>query len=109
MQQCFQLETWFMGLSHYTSDGGIVVDECQRTPAPGVFAAGDACTTERRSSDPAHQWFQMRLWSQVLALSSQQSHLIEVLALYPMPDESSHMSCVFVPTLRGIIKTKTKT
>ena len=36
-----------------------------RTSAPGIFAAGDACTVRLPDEEAAErQWFQMRLWSQ---------------------------------------------
>lgn len=44
-----------------SSDGGILVDEHQRTSIDGIYAAGDACTA---NWTPADHWFQMRLWTQ---------------------------------------------
>jgi len=42
-------------------DGGILVDECLRTSAPDIYAAGDIITA---NWTPATHWFQMRLWTQ---------------------------------------------
>lgn len=42
-------------------DGGILVDEQQRTSLPEIYAAGDVCTA---NWPPADHWFQMRLWTQ---------------------------------------------
>lgn len=42
-------------------DGGILVDEFQKTSVPDIYAAGDICTA---NWTPAEHWFQMRLWTQ---------------------------------------------
>ncbi|XP_048358325.1 pyridine nucleotide-disulfide oxidoreductase domain-containing protein 1 isoform X2 [Sphaerodactylus townsendi] len=42
-------------------DGGLMVDKDMRTSLPGIYAAGDICTT---SWEPSPVWQQMRLWSQ---------------------------------------------
>jgi thioredoxin reductase len=47
-------------------DGGIVIDEQVQTSSPGVFAAGDVCCAKALEQASAH-WFQMRLWTQVVA------------------------------------------
>lgn len=43
------------------SDGGILVDDMQRTSIGGIYAAGDICTADWSASE---HWFQMRLWTQ---------------------------------------------
>lgn len=44
-----------------SKDGGILVDEFQKTSVKDVYAAGDICTA---NWTPAEHWFQMRLWTQ---------------------------------------------
>ncbi|KAF7237612.1 Pyridine nucleotide-disulfide oxidoreductase domain-containing protein 1 [Varanus komodoensis] len=42
-------------------DGGLKVDKGMHTSQPGIYAAGDVCTT---SWEPSPVWQQMRLWTQ---------------------------------------------
>lgn len=77
-------------------DGGLLVDKCMRTSAADVYAAGDACTVGWQ--DPACQWFQMRLWTQVRCIAMQRclasriesAHVLLVIFLYDDERDDTH-------------------
>eukprot|EP00741_Cyanophora_paradoxa_P025575 tig00000383_g24680.t1 len=59
------------GAVERAADGGVIVDRRMRASAPGLYAAGDACTVTWTNSP---LWFQMRLWSQAKQMGAFAAH-----------------------------------